>query len=52
MEEFDVVFGYPWTGEEDVMLDVMRQYGAPDALLLLYAPDDSVRMYRGGHTRL
>lgn len=52
LEEFDVVFGYPWTGEEGVMLDVMRQYGAPDALLLLYAPDDSVRIYRGGHTRL
>ena len=52
LDEFDVVFGYPWTGEEAVMLDVMRRYGRRDALLLLYAPDDSIRTYRGGHTRL
>jgi hypothetical protein len=48
LEDFDVVFGYPWGGEEAVMLDVMRQYGRPDARLLLYDSDNSVRVYRGG----
>jgi len=48
LEHFDVVFGYPWSGEEAVMLDVMQRYGRPDALLLLYDSDDSLRVYRGG----
>ena len=48
LEDFDVVFGYPWNGEEAVMLDVMQRYGGSDALLLLYDSDNSVRVYRGG----
>lgn len=48
LEDFDVVFGYPWAGEEAVMLDVMQRYGRADALLLLYDSDDSVRVYEGG----
>ena len=36
LDEFDVVFGYPWPGEEPIMLDVMKEYGRPDALLLLH----------------
>lgn len=48
LEDFDVVFGYPWRGEEAVMRDVMQRYGRPDALLLLYDCDNSVRGYRGG----
>ena len=48
LEDFDVVFGYPWGGEEAVMLDVMRRYGGSDALLLLYNSDNTVRIYRGG----
>jgi SAM-dependent methyltransferase len=52
LEDFDVVFGYPWGGEEAVMLDVMRQYGRPDALLILYDSNDTARIYRGGHAQL
>ncbi len=48
LEDFDVVFGYPWGGEEAVMLDVMQRYGRSDALLLLYDSNDTVRIYRGG----
>jgi len=48
LEHFDVVFGYPWGGEEAVMLDVMQRYGRSDALLLLYDSDNSMRVYRGG----
>jgi hypothetical protein len=33
--DFDVVYGYPWDGEQQVMLDLMRRYGAPGARLLL-----------------
>lgn len=48
LEEFDVVFGYPWAGEEAVMLDVMQRYGRANALLLLYDSDNSLRVYQGG----
>jgi hypothetical protein len=50
LEDFDIVFGYPWSGEDAVMLDVMQRYGRPDARLVIYNSDDTVRVYRGGRT--
>ena len=48
LDDFDVVFGYPWGGEASMMLDLFRCYGRPDALLLLYGVDEGVRAFRGG----
>jgi hypothetical protein len=48
LDDFDVVFGYPWGGEEAMMLDLMRCYGRADALLLLHGVDYGVKAYRGG----
>lgn len=48
LEEFDVVFGYPWGGEAPMMLDLMRQYGRADALLILNDTTTGVHLYRGG----
>ncbi len=48
LDDFDVVFGYPWGGETELMHDVMRQYGSPDALLLLHDTNLGVRAFRGG----
>jgi hypothetical protein len=48
LEDFDVVFGFPWTGEEPLMLDVMRCHGNRDACLLLYGVADGVEIYRDG----
>lgn len=36
LEAFDVVFGYPWSGEEPVMRDLMRRRGRPGGVLLLH----------------
>lgn len=36
LDDFDVVFGYPWHGEEPVMRDVFRRYGNPDATLIIF----------------
>jgi hypothetical protein len=47
LEDFDVVFGYPWPGEEGMMLDLMRVHGRPDATLLIHTPE-GIRVYRGG----
>ena len=48
LDDFDVVFGYPWGGEAPVMRDVMERYGRRDALLLLYDADGRLRWYRSG----
>lgn len=48
LEDFDVVYGFPWSGEESMMLDLMRCYGRSDALLLLNGVDQGITTYRGG----
>ena len=47
LDEFDVVYGYPWDGELPVMQDVMRRRGSPRALLLLLDGNFGVRVFRG-----
>jgi len=48
LDEFDVVYGYPWSGEEALMHDLMKRYGSPDACLLLHRVSGEVEAYRGG----
>ena len=47
LDDFDLVYAYPWGGEEPMMLDLMRSYGGRDARLLLLTGSD-VRVYRNG----
>ena len=49
LDDFDLVYAFPWTGEEPMMLDLMRCHGRQDAHLLLYTAQDGVRLYRGGN---
>ncbi len=51
LDDFDIVFGYPWPGEAPLMRDLMRRYGRPDAVLLLHDAQDGVRAYPGGRER-
>jgi hypothetical protein len=44
LEDFDVVYAYPWGGEEPMMLDLFKQYGRRGARLLLHG-DRDVRVY-------
>ena len=48
LDDFDVVFGYPWNGETEMMMDLMQRYGRPGALLLLNDTNAGVRAYRDG----
>jgi hypothetical protein len=48
LDEFDVVFGYPWAGEAAMMHDLMRSYGAPGALLMVHGTDRGMEAYRDG----
>ena len=43
-----MVFGFPWTGEELMMHDLMRRYGGRKARLLLFAVTQGVVVHRGG----
>jgi hypothetical protein len=36
LEDFDLVFAYPWSGEEPALRDLMRRRGGTGARLLLY----------------
>jgi len=47
LDDFDIVFAYPWDGEAPIMHDVMRAYGARDARLALLLAD-GVHIYRNG----
>lgn len=47
LDDFDVVFGYPWGGEQQMMRSLMRSYGSPEALLLLHDVDAGVEGFRG-----
>lgn len=47
LDEFDVVFAYPWAGEEAMMLDLMRAHGRPGARLLLHTTS-GVDVYTDG----
>jgi hypothetical protein len=47
LDDFDVVYAYPWNGEEAMMLDLMQSYGNSKAYLLLHG-DHGVNVYSGG----
>lgn len=48
LDDFDVVYAFPWMGEEPMMLDLMRCHGRKDARFLLHTPQGGTTMYRGG----
>ena len=45
-DDFDVVFAYPWPGEEYLITSLFEKYAAEEALLLMYDQFNSVRLLR------
>lgn len=45
-DDFDLIFAYPWPGEEDVIDCLFEHFAADGALLLTYGEIDSVRVRR------
>lgn len=45
-DDFDVVFAYPWPGEEQVIFDLFADTAAVGALLLTFHGIDGVRLQR------
>jgi hypothetical protein len=48
LDDFDIVYAYPWSGEEPMMLDLMASYGDRGARLVLHGGPQGARVYRGG----
>ena len=48
LEEFDVVYAFPWPGTEEAFHDLVTNYGRPDTILLTYGATDGFRVFRGG----
>ena len=45
-DDFDVVFSYPWPGEEQVIFDLFADHAAVGSLLLTYHGQEGVRLQR------
>jgi len=45
-EDFDLIFAYPWPGEEQVIFDLFQNCAAVGALLLTYHGQDGLRLQR------
>ncbi len=48
LEDFDLVYAYPWSGEEAMMHDLMRVQGAPGAGLVIQRDSGEVVLFREG----
>jgi len=46
VDDFDVIFAYPWPGEEEVIADLFEHFAAPQALLVTYHGLDDVMVRR------
>lgn len=40
LDDFDIVFGYPWDGEAPMMRDLARRYGKEGVRLILYGVEE------------
>ena len=46
IDDFDVVFAYPWPGEERVIERLFERFAADGALLMTYNGTEGVRLFR------
>ncbi len=46
IDDFAIVYAYPWPGEDDFLEAVFTQYAAPGAYLLLFCGPNDVRLLR------
>jgi len=45
-EDFDLIFAYPWPGEQQVVFDIFEECAANGALLLTYHGGEGLRLHR------
>jgi len=44
LDDFDLIYAYPWPGEEDWLQELVRRHARPDALLLTYDVTEGFRL--------
>jgi hypothetical protein len=47
LADFDLVYAFPWPGEEALFDALMRRYGRPDQAFLSYHSDEGFVLRRG-----
>jgi hypothetical protein len=45
-DDFDLIFAYPWPGEEQIVFDLFAECGSVGALLLTYHGQEGMRLHR------
>ncbi|NNM28247.1 MAG: hypothetical protein HKO57_01895, partial [Akkermansiaceae bacterium] len=45
-DEVDLIFVYPWPGQEEMMMDLFAAVASHDAVLLIYLGDGEIAAYR------
>jgi|tagenome__1003787_1003787.scaffolds.fasta_scaffold20577059_1 predicted O-methyltransferase YrrM len=45
-DDFDLIFAYPWPGEEQIIFDLFADHAATGALLLTYHGIEGIRLHR------
>jgi len=51
LRDFDIVYAYPWPDEHTVFRSIIRQCGAPRAVLICYDAREGIRTTRFGRSR-
>lgn len=48
LDDFDLIYAYPWPGDEDWLLEMIQRHARPDARLLTYDVSEGFRLFRAG----
>lgn len=48
LTDFDLVYAFPWPGEEDWIHEMMRRHGRPDVILLTYGVTEGFQVTQPG----
>ena len=46
LDDFDLVFAYPWPGDDSLLAEIFDRYAAAEALLLTYDQFNSIQLRR------
>jgi hypothetical protein len=46
LRDFDLVYAYPWPNEHSLFHSILREFGGPDALLLIYDAREGIELVR------
>jgi hypothetical protein len=48
LDDFDLVYAFPWPGTEELFFELVRDHGRPGALFLTFGATEGCRIWRDG----